>query len=64
MILLAQAAKIRAEIEKLESARKDCFDTCIREVIDFRIEERKLKLRQIESVAKSPRRDLPLRHRL
>jgi hypothetical protein len=64
MILLAEAAKIRAEIEKLESARKDCFDTRILEVIEFRIEERKLKLRQIQSLAKSPRHDPPLRHHL
>jgi hypothetical protein len=63
MILLAEAAKIKGEIEKLESARKDCFDTRIQEVIEFRIEERRLKLRQIELIANSPRQAPPLRHR-
>jgi hypothetical protein len=61
---MAEAAKIRAEIEKLESARKNCIDTRIQEVIEFRIEERKLKLRQIQSISKSPRPDPPQRHRL
>lgn len=55
MLLMAEAAKIRAEIAKLESARKSCLDTRILEVIEFRIEERRLRLREIQSAPLSAR---------
>jgi len=55
MLLMAEAAKIQAEIQKLESARKTCLDTRILEVIEFRIEERRLRLREIQSAPSSPR---------
>ena len=42
-------AQIKAEIERLESARIGCTDTRILEVIEFRIEERRLQLRRLES---------------
>ena len=37
-------AEIKAEIERLESARIGCTDTRILKVIEFRIEERRLQL--------------------
>jgi hypothetical protein len=42
-------AEIKAEIEALESAKIGCTDTRILEVIEFRIEERRLRLGQLES---------------
>jgi hypothetical protein len=39
-----EVAEIKAEIERLESARIGCTDTRILEVIEVRIEERKLDL--------------------
>jgi CRISPR/Cas system CSM-associated protein Csm3 (group 7 of RAMP superfamily) len=39
MFLQEDIAKIKAEIERLESARIGCSDTRILEVIEFRIEE-------------------------
>jgi hypothetical protein len=63
MFFTAEAAKIQAEIAKLESARKDCHDSRILDVIEFRIEERRLKLRQIQSHPSSshPRSPTPPR---
>ncbi len=58
---MAEIASIKAEIENLRSALDACTDSRIREVIEFRIEERRLKLAQSESpragkkVAESPR---------
>ena len=49
MLLREKAvAEIQAEIERLESSRCDCTDTRILELIEFRIEEQKLQLRQLE----------------
>jgi D-mannonate dehydratase len=47
---LAEVAKIKAEIAKLESALKSCTDSQIREVIDSRLEERRHKLAQYQSL--------------
>jgi hypothetical protein len=41
-------AEIKAEIKRLESARIGCADTRILDVIEFRIEERRLQLRRLE----------------
>ena len=41
-----EASKIKAEIEKLESALEGCTDSRIREVIEIRLEERRLRLAQ------------------
>jgi hypothetical protein len=49
MPLSVEVAEIKAEIEALESARISCADIRILKVIEFRIEERMLQLRQIES---------------
>jgi hypothetical protein len=57
MFLPEDIAKIKAEIERLESAREGCSDTRILEVIEFRIEERKLLLHEIRSAA--PERQQP-----
>lgn len=46
---MAEIASIKAEIENLRSALDTCTDSRIREVIEFRIEERRLKLAQYES---------------
>jgi hypothetical protein len=51
-------AEIKPEIERLESSRFDCTDTRILEVIEFRIEEQKLQLRQLE--LSSPEREQKL----
>jgi hypothetical protein len=57
MFLREDIAKIKAEIEGLEAARKECSDTRILEVIEFRIEERKIRLHEIRSAA--PERQQP-----
>lgn len=49
MSLLAEIATVRAHIVYLESALKDSTDTRIREVIEIRLEEQRLKLHQLES---------------
>jgi hypothetical protein len=49
MSLLADIAALTAHIEYLEFALKDTTDTRIREVIEFRLEEQRLKLQQLES---------------
>ncbi|MHB8215743.1 MAG: hypothetical protein ACYDDS_06645 [Candidatus Sulfotelmatobacter sp.] len=54
MPTLAEIAKIKAEIAALESALKTCTDTNIREVIEFRLEERKIKLAQLQSPQPGP----------
>lgn len=46
---LEEAAKIKAEIAKLESALKSCTDTSIRELVEIRLEERKIKMAQLHS---------------
>jgi hypothetical protein len=48
MLLREKAAEIKAEIERLESARIGCTDTRLLDVIEFRIEERRQQLRQLE----------------
>jgi anti-sigma-K factor RskA len=53
MPLLAEIAALKAQIEYLEFARKDTTDTRIREVIEFRLEEQRLKLFQLESTQRS-----------
>ena len=57
MFLREEIAKVKAEIERLESARIGCSDTRILEVIEFRIEERRLRLHEIRSAA--PERQQP-----
>jgi hypothetical protein len=49
MPLLAEIAALRAHIDYLEFALKDCTDTRIREVIEFRLHEQRLMLQQLES---------------
>ena len=44
MLTPGEIAQIKAEIERLEKARKECFDGGIRKRIDFWIEEQKRKL--------------------
>jgi hypothetical protein len=46
---MAAVAKIKAEIENLRAALDGCTDTRIREVIEFRIEERRLQLASFPS---------------
>jgi hypothetical protein len=46
---LEEIAEITAELEKLESALKNVTDTSIREVIEMRIEECRLRLRQLQA---------------
>ena len=43
---LAEITKIKAELEKLESALKSCIDCRIREVIEIRIEKCRVELAQ------------------
>jgi len=57
MFLREEIAKVKAEIERLEAAREGCSDTRILEVIEFRIEEQKLRLYEIRSAA--PERQQP-----
>ena len=49
-MLPAEIAKVTNEIKKLESALEACTDSRIREVIEIRIEERTLRLRQLQSL--------------
>ena len=44
MLTPGERAQIKAEIERLEKARKECADGGIRKRIDFWIEEQKKKL--------------------
>jgi hypothetical protein len=48
-----EAAKIKAEVEKLESAFQSSTDSIIREVIRVRIEECRTKLRQLQTALRS-----------
>jgi hypothetical protein len=49
MLLRETAAEIKAEIERLESARIGCSDTRVVDVIEFWIEDLRQQLRQLES---------------
>jgi len=53
MSLLAKIATVRAHIDYLESALKDTTDSRIREVIEFRLQEQRLKLHELESARRS-----------
>ena len=44
MLLPAEIAMIRAEIERLEKARKDCTDSGVRKWIEAVIEKQKQQL--------------------
>ena len=46
---LAEIARIKAEIAKLESARKDYTDSVIRDAIENRIDELRRELPQLQS---------------
>jgi hypothetical protein len=50
---MAAVAKLKAEIESLQASLDGCTDTRIREVIEFRIEERRLQLAQYQSPRKT-----------
>jgi len=50
MHLLEEMSRITSEIERLESALKDITDSGIREVTEVRIEECRLRLRQLQGV--------------
>ena len=52
MSLLAEIATVRAHIVYLESALKDSTDTRIREVIEIRLEEQRLKLHQLNPLSR------------
>jgi hypothetical protein len=52
---LAEIARVKAEIAKLESDLKSCTDSTIREVIDIRIEELRQRLAQLQSSGPRPR---------
>jgi hypothetical protein len=64
MSLLAEIATVRAHIDYLESALKDSTETCIREVIEIRLEEQRLKLHQLESTQGSVSHQSPSPERL
>jgi hypothetical protein len=49
MLLRETAAEIKAEIERLESARIGCSDTRVVDVIEFWIEDLRQQLHQLES---------------
>jgi hypothetical protein len=57
MLPAEEIAKITNELENLRSALRTCTDHRIREVIEIRMEERSLRLRQLRPVLE------PLRHR-
>ena len=57
MLPAEEIAKITNELKNLRSALRTCTDHRIREVIEIRIEERSLRLRQLRPVLK------PLQHR-
>jgi hypothetical protein len=44
-----EMTKVKAEIENLKSALTNCTNTPIREVIEIRIEERRLKSAQLQA---------------
>ena len=52
---LAEIARIKAEIAKLEFDLDSCTDSTIREVIEIRIEELRRKLAQLRSLGHRPR---------
>ena len=60
MSLLADIAALMADIKNLESALKDTPDTRIRQVIEFRLGEQRLKLHQLESAHRRARPQSPL----
>jgi hypothetical protein len=49
MLRAEEIAKIANELKNLESALDTCTDGRIREVIEIRIEERALRLRQLKA---------------
>jgi len=54
MLRAEEIAKITNELKKLESALNTCTDSRIREVIEIRIEERTLRLRQLQPSRPEP----------
>jgi hypothetical protein len=52
---LAEIARIKAEIAKLESDLTSSTDSTIREVIEIRMEELRRKLAQLQSSGPRPR---------
>jgi hypothetical protein len=64
MSLLAEIATVRAHIDYLKFALKDCTDTRIREVIEFRLHEQRLMLHQLESTQRSISPQTPSPERL
>ena len=50
MFPLEEIAKIKVEVEELESALKRIADTRVREVIEIRIEECQVRLRQLQVI--------------
>jgi hypothetical protein len=57
MSLLADIAKVKVQITKLESSLQNCTDTRIREVVEIRLEALRQNLRQLESPRHMPRRN-------
>jgi predicted negative regulator of RcsB-dependent stress response len=53
MLPSEEISRIKSEIEKLEFALKDCTDSNIREVIEIRLDERRLRLRQLNQGGRS-----------
>jgi hypothetical protein len=51
---LAEIAKIKAEIAKLESELQSCTDTKIQELVEIRIAELKEKLARLQSSRRGP----------
>lgn len=58
---MAAVAKIKTEIKNLRSALEGCTDSRIREVIEFRIEERTLLLAQYQSPRRGKNPPPPIR---
>ena len=50
MLRAEEIAKIAKELRKLESALDTCTDGRIREVVEIRIEEHTLRLRQLKAL--------------
>jgi protein subunit release factor A len=46
----AETAKIKAELERLESAFEEMTDSRIREMIEFQIKECRKRLRQLQKL--------------
>jgi len=49
MLSLVEVTRIKAEIAKLETARKDYTDSVIRDAIESRIDELRRELAQLQS---------------